>query len=664
MLAKINNDNEIKLIAHGDKEIFTGAYTDPKMLTRWNAYGEPDTSAYPSELSDYAARLIANRGYAANEDLSYFMQKKPSPVSCEEIPYMTDAINRILAAMQAGKRIAVYGDYDVDGTTAVSIMLRTFMHLDYGDKVSFYVPQRHKEGYGFNQEAIEKLAKDNDLLISCDVGTNSNELIEHAQQQGLDVIVTDHHHISKAAPKGALLVNPKALEDQKHPLYELSAAGLALKVSELLLTANGQEAYLANLMSLAAFSTIADQVSVIGENRRIVQEGLSSKAINQAMQAIPGIRALIDEAGVHSNPVLQGYHPDDVAFRLGPIINAVGRLYHAKGIIKMFCSDDVDEVTKLASEAVKNNQERKKLERKVVSQGFDELAWSYKPGVDKVIVLAHQDWNKGVIGLAAGRMMEYLPLPIFAGFIGEDQTTFSARNPYDYLQIDLAKVLIKVAEEFKEKTGKTLKHGGHKAAAGCSCDNEDLPLFKQLLEKHFGSLIADDYNPVQHINVEHCIGLRELVSLFNKEAKILPFGNSFAKPNYVTMPVTIKLAGRSATDILESGKRPDILQLELTEDSRIISKFLDNLGKSPKLGDSYITSPNNECSESAVIFRRGKEFLEDFLWQQERAFVFTLRPSFSSYDQSFRFEIVDWRVYHPETKDLDPKLYDRLEDAR
>lgn len=656
---QIKNKNQIKLIVHSDKEIFSGAYSEPHKRTQWNAYGKPDTSAYPDELSSFARTLLANRGYKPEEKLDYFMVDKPESVPGTEIPYMDKALNKILTAMQAGKKIAVYGDYDVDGTTAVSILLRTFKQLAYSDKVSFYVPQRHKEGYGFNQKAIDKLAQDYDLLLSVDLGTNSNKLIQHAQEQGLEVIVTDHHNIRLEAPKGALLVNPKALDDDKHPLYELSAAGQALKLAELLLKKFRQDDYLINLKTLAALSTVADQVNCVGENRSIVQEGLSSQAVNKGMQAIPGLKALIEEAGVHSNPILSGYHPDDVAFRLGPIINAAGRLDHAKDIVEMFSSDDEERVLKLAKEAKSNNDKRKKLEKKVVSQGFDELAWTYKPGSDKVIVLANEAWNKGVIGLAAGRIMEYLPLPVFVGFIGEDQTTFSARNPYDYLGIDITDVLAQVAQEFEELTGKELKYGGHKAAAGCSCDNKDLESFKNLVHKHFAQAIPDDYEPIQQINIEHCIGLKELVPLFNQEAKVLPFGNGFNKPYYLTMPVTAKLSGRSAKAVLENGQRPDAVQLELYEEGSIIKPFLEQINRSPELGNSSIISTHGDYSESAVMFRRGKEFLEDFLWQQNKPFMFVLRPSFSSYDQSFRFQVEDWKVYDPEN--LDPALYSRLE---
>lgn len=411
--------------------------------------------AAPEALKGYPAwmaRLLCARGVETREEAEAFLHPNREQIlSPFLLPDMEKARNILWNAVQGKKKIVIYGDYDCDGVCASAILFETLQGM--GAKVSCYIPDRHKEGYGLNEEAVWHLAKENDVLLTVDCGITSVQEVALAKELGLLVIVTDHHTVGDFLPPADAVVSP-LLGD--YPFSGLCGAGVAWKLA-LALDAEKAE----GLMELAAIATVADMVPLLQENRAIVKIGLQMLENTKR----PGLVTLMQLAGVERSVTAE-----QVAFQIAPRINACGRMDNARIALDMLLTKDASIGLSMAQKAHGLNEQRKQMEDAVVEDARHQVE---KMDLQKhhALVVFGESWNSGVVGLAAGKLAEQWGYPAVA--LAKEGDTFvgSARSAG---QVDIYAAL-KCCEKL------FLRFGGHRQAAGMTLPFEHLEAFRERL---------------------------------------------------------------------------------------------------------------------------------------------------------------------------------------
>lgn len=411
--------------------------------------------ALPDGLKTYPewmARLLAARGLENRDDAEAFLH----PCREQILPPlllndMQKARNLLLQAVKENKRLVIYGDYDCDGVCACAILQDVLQKM--GANVHCYIPDRHTEGYGLNVQAVEVFSAQYDVMITVDCGITSLQEVALAKERGMQVIVTDHHTVGDALPRADAVVSP-LLGD--YPFPGLCGAGVAWKLA-LALDAEKAEP----LMELAALATIADMVPLLQENRALVKLGLEQMGKTER----PGLKALMAVAGLEQGPDAQA-----VAFQLAPRLNACGRMDSARIALDLLCARDAGEAAQLAQQAQALNSQRKQLEGHVVEEAMQQVA-----GMDlqayHAIVVCGEAWNKGVVGLAAGKLAEQWGYPAVALARDGENYVGSARSASD---VDIYGALKTCEDLF-------IRFGGHKQAAGMTLPAEKLDEFRTRL---------------------------------------------------------------------------------------------------------------------------------------------------------------------------------------
>src|SRR5437868_9327337 len=357
-------------------------------------------------VSAIVADLLIARGYDNQESARSFLN--PSLEQLHD-PYlmrgMSDAVQRVLHAIDNQEPILIYGDYDVDGTTGTAVLLRALRML--GATAGYHVPHRFTEGYGIRQDALEKaFGEGYKLVVSVDCGITAHEPLHWARAKGLDIIVTDHHLPDKdeGAPPALAVLNPKQ-RGCDYPDKNLAGVGVAFKLIHALFRERGREAQAPGFLKMVAIGTVADVAKLIGENRAIVALGLSDlpRARNH------GLRALIEIAGCGEDGEMTAY---DLGFRIGPRINAAGRMDAARAVVELFDAKEKEEARRLAEHLDTRNRERMDAQREIFNRAVEE----FEGGVDResqthAAVIAGDGWHRGVIGLAASKIAERLNRP-------------------------------------------------------------------------------------------------------------------------------------------------------------------------------------------------------------------------------------------------------------
>ena len=470
-------------------------------------------------VSPIVAGLLASRGYADLAAAKTFL--KPSLEHLHD-PFlmkgMPEAVNRLLYAVDHQQPVLIYGDYDVDGTTGTAVLLRALRML--GATAGYHVPHRFTEGYGIQQAALEKAASDGyKLIVSVDCGIRAHEPLVWARENGLDVIITDHHlpDEDEGAPPAFAVLNPNQ-NGCAYPDKNLAGVGVAFKLVHALFRERERESVVPGFLKMVAIGTVADVAKLIGENRAIVALGLSDlpKAVNY------GLRALIDIAGCGDGAEVNAY---DLGFRIGPRINAAGRMDAASAVVDLFNAKDREEARRLAEHLDTRNRERMEMQREIFNRAIEE----FESGPDRdhqthAAVIAGDDWHRGVIGLAASKIAERLNRPCvvisFEGDIGHG----SARSIEAYHLFNGLTACRDLLDKF----------GGHSHAAGLAIRRECLPEFRRRLNEHAAScLTEDDLTPAIAIDAE--VAATDLGFGLSKELQMLePFGAGNPRPVFAT----------------------------------------------------------------------------------------------------------------------------------
>ena len=481
-------------------------------------------------VSPILAALLISRGYDDASSARSFLT--PNNKQIHE-PFlmlgMREAVARLEQAIDNQEPILIYGDYDVDGTTGTAVLLRALKLL--GAQTGFHVPHRFTEGYGIQQAALERARNEGyKLVVSVDCGIRAHEPLYWARDNGLDVIITDHHlpDGDHGSPPALAVLNPNQV-GCNYPDKHLAGVGVAFKLVHALFRERGRESQVAAFMKIVAIGTVADVAKLVGENRAIVALGLTdlAKARN------PGLRALMEVAGCGDGKGMTAY---DLGFRLGPRINAAGRMDAAKAVVELFDTRDTEEARRLAIHLDTRNEERKVVQQQIIDLAVAELADNGKPG-SHVAVIAGEGWHRGVIGIAASKIAERINRPCVVFSIEGDVAHGSGRSIAAYHLLD---GLTSCADLFE-------KFGGHSHAAGVTIRPERIDQLRERLNQHAAScLTADDLEPSVTIDME--LRAEDVTFGLTKELQSMePYGAGNTRPVFcsrglrlVSEPVVMK----------------------------------------------------------------------------------------------------------------------------
>lgn len=466
-------------------------------------------------VSPILAALLINRGYAEERAARAFLS--PSYDQLHE-PYlmlgMREAVARLKQAIETKEPVLIYGDYDVDGTTGTAILLRALKLL--GAKTGFHIPHRFTEGYGIQQPALERaFAEGYKLVVSVDCGIRAHEPLYWARDNGLDVIITDHHlpDEHEGAPPAFAVLNPNQ-EGCEYPDKHLAGVGVAFKLVHALFREYGREAQVAAFMKVVAIGTVADVAKLVGENRTIVAIGLK----DLARSANPGLKALIDVAGCGDGKGMTAY---DLGFRLGPRINAAGRMDAAKAVVELFDTRDSVEARRLAEHLDARNEERKTVQQQIIDLALAEVGDTTEA---RVAVIQGAGWHRGVIGIAASKIAERLNRPCVVFSVDGDVAHGSGRSIEAY---HLLNGLTACADLFE-------KFGGHSHAAGITIRPEKIAEFRRRLNEHAAACLTE-------ADLEHSVAIdmelpaEQVTFQLARELQALePFGAGNARPVFAT----------------------------------------------------------------------------------------------------------------------------------
>lgn len=496
------------------------------------------------DVSPTIAALLISRGCHDGEAARKFL--KPSSEQLHD-PYlmlgMSEAVPRLLRAIDLAEPILVYGDYDVDGTTGTAVLLRALNLL--GAKTGFHVPHRFTEGYGIQTAALQTaVAEGYKLAISVDCGIRAHDPLYWARDNGLDVIITDHHlpDEGEGVPPAFAVLNPNQ-RGCKYPDKSLAGVGVAFKLVDALFRARGRESQINAFLKIVAIGTVADVAKLTGENRTIVALGLKdlSKATN------PGLRALMEVAGCDDGTAMTAY---DIGFRLGPRINAAGRMDAARAVVELFSTREIGEARRLALHLDTRNRERKEVQKQIVDLAIAELEnTALEPANSYVAVIAGQGWHRGVIGIAASKVAERINRPCVVFSIDGDVAHGSGRSIEPY---HLLNGLTSCADLFE-------KFGGHSHAAGITIRPDRIGELRRRLNEHAaGCLTTEDLQPC--VRIDAALQTQEITFELVGELQTLePHGAGNARPVFMARNLCIvsepRLIGQRHLKLSVAGPR-------------------------------------------------------------------------------------------------------------
>ena len=504
---------------------------------RWRLRGRfPDDALKGAPGQPLVRHLMWHRGVRTVAEAKAFTQARDPANDALLLPDIELALDRIVRAIETGELIAVYGDFDVDGVTAAAILIEALGEA--GAKVIPYIPDRFNEGYGVNSAAIESLHQQGaTLIITADCGTSSVAEIEGARGLGVDTIVLDHHTVPPELPPAVAIVNPKHPGAQ-YPETELASGGLAFKLVSALSDRLGQTFDPERYLDLVALSTVCDMVPLRGENRWLVREGIRALARTRR----PGLQALMDAAG--ADPARAD--ASTIGFVIGPRLNAAGRLDHARRALDLLLETDAGRAREMALHLCELNRQRQAATAAACDLARDLVA-AEEPDAPLIFV-GHRDIPSGIVGLVAARLMDdhYRPAVVYEE--GESTSRASCRSIPEF---DITAALRTCPELM-------VRFGGHRAAAGFTVENANLPALKEaLVARAAEELEGIELVPV--LDIDAAVPLARIDGkLIASFARLAPFGVGNPEPVFLSR-------GLEVTDVRTMGANGEHLRLRLRD---------------------------------------------------------------------------------------------------
>jgi single-stranded-DNA-specific exonuclease len=469
--------------------------------------------------SECIARLLFRKGFRSTAEVQTFLRPRLSSLSDPFLlPQMRAAVARILAALDSQERIVLFGDYDVDGVTSLALLAE--MLRGYDAAAELFLPLRMEEGYGLSRESVERCLVQYrpQLLIAIDCGTASAGEIAELKNRGVDVIVLDHHEPKSQLPDCVAIVNPKA--DSASPFHYLCSVGIVFKLCHALLkTRPLPEFDLKSKLDLVALGTVADIVPLVKENRVLVQHG----AIEIGRTSRVGLRKLMQVAGVRP-PIL----PDDIGYRLGPRLNAAGRLSTAEKSLRLLLTNDEDQAAALAIELDQQNRARQEVEKEILAAAIVTIEKQFDAARDAAIVAGARGWHPGVLGIVASRIARKYHRPAIA--IGFDENGVGKGSGRSIEGLNLVDALTRCAATLE-------KFGGHEMAAGLAIHEENLPKFTEAFCSTARELLSEEALQ-RSLRLDHELPFTNIDVEFLRWHELLqPFGNGNPQPLFFARAV-------------------------------------------------------------------------------------------------------------------------------
>lgn len=564
------------------------------MTRKWNY---PTLSSEEQRLGAELARRFANcapvadllvqRGITTIDAAEKFFH--PSLRDLHDpflMPQMDIAVERLNRAMGSKEKIMIYGDYDVDGTTAVALVYRYLQN--FYSELDFYIPTRYDDGYGISLQSIDMLAEQGvSLVIILDCGIKAIDEIKYAKERGIDFIICDHHMPDDELPPATAILNPK-LEGSTYPCPHLSGCGVGYKFMQAFSISNGiATAELECMLDLVAVSIAADIVPMIDENRVLAYMGLKRLNSNPNM----GLRAIIRTCGLGGKEITI----NDVVFKIGPRINASGRMQSGREAVELLVARDSKEAARRSLEIDQYNKDRKELDKRITEEAnaiLDKRGEMHSP--KKTIVIYNKDWHKGIIGIVASRLTELYYKPSVVLTLSNGLATGSSRSVQGF---DIYKAV--------ESTRDLLENfGGHTYAVGLSLREENIPEFTRRFEEYVSANILPEQMMPQ-IDIDAFLSFADITPEFVSILRLFnPFGPGNRKPTFCTRRVkdfgTSKLVGRNLEHI----------KLELVDDTsgRVINgiafnmaSYFEHIHAGAQFNICYTIEENNHQNASSPL---------------------------------------------------------------
>ena len=505
-------------------------------------------------LNEILAKILVNKNLTKKEDIELFMN--PTRKDFHDpflMPDMEITVDRILKAIDNKEKIIIYGDYDADGITSITV-LKSFLE-ERGLEVSSYIPNRLDEGYGLNKEAIKKIYDEGyRLVITVDCGISGIDEIEYANSLGIETLITDHHEPAEMLPNALAVVDAKR-KDNKYPFNQLAGVGVVFKLIQAIsIKLNLEEKEYLKYLDIVCIGTISDIVPLVDENRVIAKLGL--KLIAQTKNI--GLKALLEVIG------FKEIDSTAVSFGVAPRINACGRMGNEQVALDLFLSKDYEEAKKLALKLNEYNIERQTIEKKIFDEATEKIEKDERDNT--CIIVGSEGWHHGIIGIVASKVTEmYFKPSILICFEGNEGKGSGRSIP----GFDLHEALMKCGDNLE-------KFGGHSMAVGVTVKKENLDKFKQELEEYSKNHDVDKIVPV--VNVDSELSLKNVDIDSVKSLKLLePFGEANKMPLFLFKNLKI-----NSIRALSDGKH---LKLTLKDDNYMINAIGFNMGE---LSEKYL----------------------------------------------------------------------------
>jgi single-stranded-DNA-specific exonuclease len=538
-------------------DLFSALYLERRKLnhSRWNLLPPaPEEflkrAVVPSSL---IAQLLYNRGLSDPTQLELFLAGDERLAADPLLmPDMEKTISRLYRALLSGEKIAVYGDFDVDGVTSTALMVQGLAAL--GGIVRPYIPHRVTEGHGLRTAALDELHEQGiNLIVTVDCGVTDVEEVKYAVKLGMTVIITDHHTTPSVLPPAYAIVNPK-LPGSRYPFTELAGVGVAYKVLQALMTSLGKEDQIEAHMDLVAIGTVADMVPLISENRFLVKRGI--KRLNDAPRL--GIREIVNKAGLSAGNL----DADSITWCLSPWLNASGRLEHAIASYRLLITQSQQEARDLAAMLGQQNIERQRLTNKAMAEARTQIA---AQGLSPLIMLINREFPLGIAGPVAGKLSEEYYRPVIIVNIDDKTASASSRSIPEF----------NIINALNQCNGFLGRFGGHAQAAGFTMPAKNLGLLQKTLTEMAAVQLKDiDLRP--RINIDAEVSLSELTpEVFQMLQILTPFGKGNPMPTFLSRGVRV-------TGFRTMGNEAQHLRLKLKQNGTNFEAVAFKLGDSAK----------------------------------------------------------------------------------